>query len=63
MSHPARGAWIEIYNVQANKELAAKSHPARGAWIEIKSYTVSKKCSVSHPARGAWIEIRRNIFT
>ena len=33
-SHPARGAWIEIY-FNPNPEGKQVSHPARGAWIEI----------------------------
>ncbi len=34
LSHPARGAWIEIGRAmhRADRE---ESHPARGAWIEI----------------------------
>ena len=34
MSHPARGAWIEIA-ATINSLRQALSHPARGAWIEI----------------------------
>ena len=34
LSHPARGAWIEMPSV-ARPVAASKSHPARGAWIEI----------------------------
>ena len=34
LSHPARGAWIEIAFV-LKKLVFNKSHPARGAWIEI----------------------------
>ena len=33
-SHPARGAWIEIF-VQCPQLRVFVSHPARGAWIEI----------------------------
>ena len=35
-SRPARGAWIEIYNI-LNAIAELWSRPARGAWIEIKS--------------------------
>ena len=38
-SHPARGAWIEMYLSIAISKLNM-SHPARGAWIEI----IAKKC-------------------
>ena len=34
MSHPVRGAWIEIFNLIINIGIL-KSHPVRGAWIEI----------------------------
>ena len=35
LSHPARGAWIEIYLSSIAVCLDPRSHPARGAWIEI----------------------------
>ena len=56
MSHPSRGAWIEIAPFSP---LRARfpSHPSRGAWIEILSYTLMAKFCLSHPSRGAWIEI------
>ncbi len=38
-SHPARGAWIEIYAYDIRKD-GKQSHPARGAWIEIIVYVV-----------------------
>ena len=58
MSHPARGAWIEISRSSA-PSTAFSSHPARGAWIEMPMWeTISQRTmSTSHPARGAWIEI------
>ena len=34
-SHPARGAWIEIYPDEVLTATMLWSHPARGAWIEI----------------------------
>ncbi|CAH0537216.1 hypothetical protein [Oscillospiraceae bacterium] len=34
LSHPARGAWIEIHVFRC-KFTAWQSHPARGAWIEM----------------------------
>ena len=37
-SHPARGAWIEIYDVWRSIRNFLKSHPARGAWIEIWNF-------------------------
>ena len=35
MSHPVRGAWIEIRKVIADVIAVIPSHPVRGAWIEI----------------------------
>ena len=55
-SHPARGAWIEIFSHLQNWH-NTPSHPARGAWIEIKPDLCFKGSNLSHPARGAWIEI------
>ena len=34
LSHPARGAWIEIGHAIV-KAVVRVSHPARGAWIEM----------------------------
>ncbi len=34
LSHPSRGAWIEIGMCSLNGA-ALVSHPSRGAWIEI----------------------------
>ena len=57
MSHPARGAWIEISRPPMPR-YGRPSHPARGAWIEICSAPgQSQPDTASHPARGAWIEI------
>ena len=35
LSHPTRGAWIEIYFSGSGGSGGASSHPTRGAWIEI----------------------------
>ena len=35
VSHPARGAWIEIQSPAESVSEITESHPARGAWIEI----------------------------
>ena len=35
LSHPARGAWIEIDGQRKRQRRICGSHPARGAWIEI----------------------------
>ena len=35
VSHPVRGAWIEIIYARSKKIVETESHPVRGAWIEI----------------------------
>ena len=40
VSHPARGAWIEINDAGVQRGGRAGSHPARGAWIEISLWTL-----------------------
>ena len=56
LSHPVRGAWIEIYiNDTIDKKLL--SHPVRGAWIEMPEPFEEEQTAESHPVRGAWIEI------
>ena len=37
MSHPSRGAWIEIVHREDAFFADGTSHPSRGAWIEIGS--------------------------
>ena len=56
MSHPTRGAWIEItlHPIVTQYE---ESHPTRGAWIEIRWCRAAVPMPWSHPTRGAWIEI------
>ena len=39
LSHPARGAWIEIVAIKMYTYFVVRSHPARGAWIEITRTT------------------------
>ena len=36
VSHPTRGAWIEMRDHEAAPHRQPPSHPTRGAWIEIK---------------------------
>ena len=57
LSHPVRGAWIEIFLIFC-RILGNPSHPVRGAWIEILIAAVSSFSAASHPVRGAWIEIK-----
>ena len=62
LSHPARGAWIEIPTLRT-EQLNVGSHPARGAWIEIERGNQLQSGDQSHPARGAWIEITSGMQT
>ena len=63
MSHPARGAWIEMVYA-SNLDVQTSSHPARGAWIEIlEEVQTEGQELLSHPARGAWIEIQHSAFS
>ena len=50
-SHPARGAWIEIFTREKNKWVI-ESHPARGAWIEIHSSAGRSDISGVAPRKG-----------
>ena len=57
MSHPVRGAWIEIRYASVSRHPRKSSHPVRGAWIEIWRPGKTGLRPASHPVRGAWIEI------
>ena len=64
LSHPSRGAWIEIRWTCWCATRRRRSHPSRGAWIEIcrrpkaSGLRPVAPLTGSHPSRGAWIEIR-----
>ena len=49
MSHPTRGAWIEMVRKRGNKWHLV-SHPTRGAWIEISPFifVISPSCVAPH---------------
>ena len=59
MSHPSRGAWIEIYNELKvlNREEGRTPRGVRG--LKLKPSSQVDGQLMSHPSRGAWIEIRR----
>ena len=50
-SHPARGAWIEIFR-GGDYGCEVESHPARGAWIEIKSLGLRTSHLLVAPRKG-----------
>ena len=58
MSHPVRGAWIEIHCGARMDGGTNESHPVRGAWMEIHQFQDLRRQISSHPVRGAWIEIK-----
>ena len=51
LSHPARGAWIEIIYLRT-VAIGALSHPARGAWIEIRLCWNTLKVESVAPRKG-----------
>ena len=51
MSHPARGAWIEIVTITGN-DGDTTSHPARGAWIEITEEQYMRSLDDVAPRKG-----------
>ena len=57
LSLPVRGAWIEMYEVEANCKGDNTSLPVRGAWIEIAWQYCKRTPAGSLPVRGAWIEM------
>ena len=52
MSHPSRGAWIEIPRAFSANENARQSHPSRGAWIEIRSPRFERRAPPVAPLAG-----------
>ena len=54
MSHPVRGAWIEMV-ISPNPKYNAESHPVRGAWIEMAHglrVRVCRSCRTPSGVRG-----------
>ena len=52
MSHPSRGAWIEIEIRSYETIIAPMSHPSRGAWIEIDTEFTPLEMTVSRTPHG-----------
>ena len=52
LSHPSRGAWIEIYIEIQGNGLEKESHPSRGAWIEIKPTFIKERMDYVAPLAG-----------
>ena len=51
-SHPARGAWIEMFWFSGEREVNRRSHPARGAWIEITAAPTGYDAGQVAPRKG-----------
>ena len=55
-SHPSRGAWIEMQNVQKSRDVEGRTpHGVRG--LKFRLLVRRGRGRGSHPSRGAWIEI------
>ena len=52
MSHPTRGAWIEMSPFDPFRPSGPESHPTRGAWIEIFGRKVIQDALVVAPHTG-----------
>ena len=57
MSHPARGAWIEIYLAGQRPTRPGGRTPQGVRGLKSGADGRGKGSDPSHPARGAWIEI------
>ena len=58
VSHPSRGAWIEIGYIPFTKEMADGRTPRGVRGLKLNKFAVMAKDVTSHPSRGAWIEIK-----
>ena len=57
MSHPARGAWIEITGASTRAGLLRGRTPQGVRGLKFRAGSRTPTHYTSHPARGAWIEI------
>ena len=60
LSHPSRGAWIEMLRRKWIRLSKIASHPSRGAWIEIGAPEVIKILPLVAPLTGC---VDRNTIT
>ena len=51
LSHPVRGAWIEMGRVEYVKR-TLRSHPVRGAWIEMAALSANCPALLVAPREG-----------
>ena len=59
-SHPARGAWIEIFSVLPFTSTAKSRTPQGVRGLKLSGSWGHLHNDKSHPARGAWIEMLRS---
>ena len=57
LSHPARGAWIEIREVLCDRIAEYRRTPQGVRGLKLPGDGASDPGRKSHPARGAWIEM------
>ena len=60
LSHPVRGAWIEIINMGSCDNVSSGRTPSGVRGLKCRYFLTVSANSLSHPVRGAWIEIRRS---
>ena len=53
LSLPARGAWVEIFQMGLNHCVLHASLPARGAWVEIKKRAEEGEKATVAPRTGS----------
>ena len=59
LSHPTRGAWIEIATMQKFEQIINSRTPPGVRGLKSDDSRAIRPANMSHPTRGAWIEIGR----
>ena len=57
VSHPSRGAWIEIFSSASSRALTSGRTPHGVRGLKSLGVVDAALLLASHPSRGAWIEI------
>ena len=61
LSHPVRGAWIEILQIILRRKRCKCRTPSGVRGLKWKIATVAAVSCKSHPVRGAWIEMQYSL--